>query len=103
MASPLRGGPRRIHDVGAANTGRKRETAGERLAQADEIGRDTAVFAGEPFSGAAKAGVDFVEDQERVLLVADSAQPRQEFMRRDIDNRPEPCTGSTRIAPIHSR
>ena len=69
----------------APDAGRERETAGERLAQADQIGHDAAVFAGKPFPGAAEAGVNFIENQQRAVLVAQFAQQRQKFRRRDID------------------
>ena len=69
----------------APDAGRERKAAGERLAEADEVGHDAAVFAGEPFSGAAKAGVNFVENQQRAVFVAEFAQQRQKFRRRDVD------------------
>ena len=59
-----------VHQVGATDAGRKRKTAGERLAQTNQIGHDAGVFAGKPFSGAAKAGVNFIENQQRPVFVA---------------------------------
>src|ERR1035437_1744193 len=78
-------GPRGIHQVGAANAGRERETAGECLAQTDKVGHDAGVFAGKPFSGAAKAGVNFIENQQRTVFVAKFSQQRQKFLWRNID------------------
>ena len=80
-----RGRPRGVHQVRAADAGRKRKAAGERLAEADQIGNHAAVLAGEPFAGAAKAGVNLVENQQRAVFVAKFAEQRQKFRRRNID------------------
>ena len=77
--------PRGVHQAGATNAGREREPAGERLAQADEVGHDAGVFAGKPFSGAAKAGENFIENQQRAQFVANFSQPRQQFQGRNLD------------------
>jgi hypothetical protein len=65
-------------------------------------GTTPAVFAREPFSGAAKAGVNFVENQQRAEFVAQFSQQRQKF-RGGTLMPPRACTGSTRIAPMRSR
>jgi len=43
------------------------------------------VFAGEPFPGATKAGVDLVEDEQRAVFVTKPAQQRQKVCRRNVD------------------
>ena len=43
------------------------------------------MFAGEPFSGAAKAGVNFIENQQRAEFVAQFSEQRQKFRRRNVD------------------
>ena len=84
--SPRRATPATRHpSVGAADAGRKRKAAGQRFAEANHIGNHAAVFAGEPFSGAAEAGVNFVEDQQRAVFVAQFAEQRQKFRRRNVD------------------
>ena len=79
-----RGRPRGVHQIGAAHAGGKRKAAGQRLAETDQIGNDAAVFAREPFSSAAKAGLNFVENHQRAGLVAQFSQERQKFLRRNI-------------------
>ena len=78
--------PGGVHEVGAPDAGRQRKAAGERLAEADEIGHNAAVFAGKPFSGAAEAGVNFVENQQRAdARRTVSGSSRQKFRRRNVD------------------
>ena len=43
------------------------------------------VFAGKPFPRATEAGVDFVQDKQSVVLVANPAQHGQEGGRGDVD------------------
>ncbi len=43
------------------------------------------MFAGEPFSRAAKAGVNFIENQKRAVFIAQLSQQRQEFRRWNVD------------------
>ena len=73
MASPRDAGQAASIKIRAPDTGRQRKAAGQRLAKADEIRHDAAVFAGKPFSGAAEAGVNFVQDQQRAVFVAESS------------------------------
>ena len=80
-----RDGPCGIHQIGAAHAGGKRKSAGEGFAEADQIGKHAGVFAGEPFSRAAKAGVNLVENEQRTKFVAQFSQQRQEFQRRNVD------------------
>src|ERR1035441_6339086 len=77
--------PRGVHDVRTTNTGGKRKPAGERLAETDQIGNHAGMFAGKPFSGAPKAGVNLVEDEQRAVFVAKFPQHRQESRWRDVD------------------
>ena len=81
LAARLR--PGEVHHVRAPHARRERETTGQGFAQADQVRHDAAVFARKPFSGAAKAGVNLVQDQQRALLVAQAAQQRQKLWRRN--------------------
>ena len=65
-----RGWPRGVHHVRATNTGGQRKATGERFAEADQIRNHAAVFTGEPFAGATKAGVNLVENQQRAKFIA---------------------------------
>ena len=69
-------GPRGIHHVRAADAGGERETARERFAEADEVGDRERVFAREPASGAAEARVNFIDDQQRAVAIAQAAEQR---------------------------
>src|ERR1039458_8183401 len=77
--------PRSVHDIRAPDAGGKRKAAGERLAETDQIGHHAGMFARKPFSGAPKAGVNLVEDEQRAVPVAEFPQQRQKPRRRDID------------------
>ena len=61
--------PRRIHQPRAPHARREREPARERLAQADEIRHRAAVFAREPFAGAAESRVDLVQNQQHPVFI----------------------------------
>ena len=43
------------------------------------------MLAGKPFSGTAKPGVNFVQNQQHAVFVAELAEHRQKFLRRDVD------------------
>ena len=77
-----RGGPG-VHHLGAAQAGRDRHARGEALGDAQEIGNDAFVLAGEPAPGATEAGVDLVSDQQPALLVAHGAQLGEEAVGGD--------------------
>ncbi len=80
--------PGSIHDVGAADAGREREAAGQCLAKTDEVGHNAAVLAGKPFSGAAKPGVNFIQNQQHAMFVAQPAQHRQKLSGWNINAAP---------------
>src|SRR5450755_4582804 len=80
--------PRGIHQIRAANTRREWKTTSQCFAETDEIGNRLRMFAREPFAGAAKAGVNFIEDKQRAKFVAKFSQQRQKFFRRNIDAAP---------------
>ena len=77
-----------IHDTGAADAGGQGESTGEGFADADDVGNRAAVFAREPFSSAAKAGVNFVADQHQPVPVAECAQAGEEIGRGNVDAAP---------------
>ena len=60
--------------LGGEGGGEGEGAAGEAFGEAEEVGGDVFVLAGEHFSGAAESGHDFVEDEEDVMLVAPVAQ-----------------------------
>ena len=62
---------------GAQRRGQRDVAAGERLADAHDVGADAGVVGGEQLTGAAEAGGDLVEDQQHVVAVADRAQVDQ--------------------------
>ena len=74
-----------VHQVGAPHASGQRKSTGERFAEANEVGHGLCVLARKPFSRAAHAGENFVNDQEHARLVADAAQHRQKFPRRNVD------------------
>src|SRR6266540_2163311 len=86
LASRLR--PGGVHYLCAPDARRKWKSSGQGLAQADQIGHNPAMFAGEPCTRSAKAGVNFVENQQRAVLVAEGAQPAQKLWRRNVDPSP---------------
>ena len=63
-----------VHDFGLADAGGDGEAAAEGFAEADEVGDDAVPFASEGFSTAMEAGVDFIEDEEGVILIAPIAE-----------------------------
>ena len=46
-------------------------TAAERLGQREDVGLEAPVLEGEPFAGAAEAGLHLVADEERAVLAAE--------------------------------
>src|SRR5258708_38059076 len=82
----VRGRPGGVHDFSATDTGGERKAAGQSLAEADDVGSHPRVLAGEPFPGAAEAGEDFVENQERAVFVAELAQQGKKPWRGDAES-----------------
>ncbi len=60
----------RVHDLGTPDAHGERECAGQRFSQAEEVGNDPLVIAGEPTPGSAEPGEDFVEDQDQIAAIA---------------------------------
>ena len=83
----------------AERRGERHVAAGQRLADAHDVGRDARVLGGEQLAArAAEAGRDLVEDQQHVVLVAQLAQPPQvrRARRRACRRRPaRPARRST--------
>ncbi len=52
-----------------------RESAAEALGQADDVGLDAGMLDREPLAGAAEAGLDLVDDQQRAALAAQPLRP----------------------------
>ena len=59
-----------VHDFGLADAGGEGKAAAEGFAEADEVGDDAVPFASEGFSATMEARVDFIEDEEGVILIA---------------------------------
>ncbi len=59
----------RVHDRGATDHPRERESAGERLGHRHQIRLDAAVLDGEHSSGATEAALDLIGDQEDAVLI----------------------------------
>lgn len=67
-----------VGDLGAAQRGGQAEiTAGQRLADAHDVGADAGVVGGEQLTGAPETGGDLIEDQQHTVAVAGLAQIRQ--------------------------
>ena len=62
-----------------------RKAAADALAERHRVRRHAVVLPGEPVAGAADAGLDLVEDQERAVLAAELAQAGEVAGRRDVD------------------
>ncbi|MNV70416.1 hypothetical protein D3C71_1633820 [compost metagenome] len=61
-----------------------REAAAQRFRRRQHVRRDAVVHVGIQLAGATHAGLDFIKDQQRVVLIAQLAQTLQEgFLRRD--------------------
>ena len=82
---PARRRPSRIHHVGPSHTGRQREPACQRFAQADEVRHRAGVLAGKPSPRATETRVNLVQNQQGLVLVAKPSQHGQEARRRNID------------------
>ena len=71
-----------VHDFGAGDEGGERQAAGDALGYGDHVRGDAGVFDGPPLTGASHAGLDFVDDQQDAVLVADAAQFLEESRGR---------------------
>ncbi len=83
----------------AADRGRDRQSAAERLADEQEIRHDAVLFDGEPAAGAAEPGEDLIGDEERAVRRqrAERAGRRPRGAGRIP---PRPWIGSRITAPI---
>lgn len=72
-----------VHDLGAGDAGGERVAGGEAFAEADDVGVEVEVFAGEEFAGAIEAGENLVEDEEGVELVAEVPEAFEEVWVSD--------------------
>ena len=78
MSTPALGGGQAARDLaGAEHRGERQVAAGQRLADAHDVGRDPRPLGGEQGAGAAEAGRDLVEDQQQAVLVGDLAEHAQ--------------------------
>ncbi len=78
-----RAGRVEVHDRRAANDRRKGHPAGDPLAAADQVGHHAVVFEAPVRARPAKSGLDFVEDQRHLVLVAPRPQPLDVFGWRE--------------------
>jgi hypothetical protein len=70
--------PGAIHEFRSPSARGQRESARKGFPNANEVRNRAAVFASKPASGASEAGVDFIDDQKRVELIAKFSQARKE-------------------------
>ena len=77
----LRFGPA-IHDLRTTDARRDRKTARHGLPDANDVRHHARVFAGEPTSRPTKPRVNFIEDQQQAVVVAEPAQLRKKIIRR---------------------
>ncbi len=75
---------RGVHNFSATAHGRQRHTTGQTLGQGHEIRHNTEMLHREHRTGAGKAGLDFVSDQQNTVLVTKLAQRDHEFLGHDI-------------------
>src|ERR1051325_1943894 len=76
-----------VHDFAAAYTSGNRETTSHAFTHTDQIGHHVPVFAGEPFAGSAKTGINLIEDQQKTVPVAKFPQARKKIVGRNDDSR----------------
>ncbi len=66
------------HDPPRSGEGPHRHAAADHLAEGGEVGDETQLLGGAA-AGEAKAGDDFVEDEQRAALASERAQPLEEL------------------------
>ncbi len=79
--------------------GSHRQPAGDRFGQADQIGLQAIMLEGKHPPGAAKPGLDFIDDQQRAPFAADRLRPMQIFGLPGVTP-PSPCTTSRITAAV---
>ena len=70
-----------VHDGGATDHPGERQAAGQALGYRHQVGLDAGLLEGEEAAGTAEAGLDLVSDEDDTVLVAQRAQPLEEFHR----------------------
>lgn len=78
-----------------------RETAAQRFRGGKHVRRHAIVHIGVQLPGTADAGLDFIENQQRIVRIAQLTQAAQEFHIRWYDAA-FPCIGSTITAQVLS-
>ena len=68
------GGREQVEDFGWSQESREGECRSDAFAEADHVGSHAVMFVGEPFAGATEAGLDFVEDQQHVIVIGPFAE-----------------------------
>ena len=74
----------RVHDVGLADNTRQREAAREALGNRHEIGFDTGMLDSKQFARATEACLNFVDNQDDAVLVANFSQRFDKRGRRRV-------------------
>ncbi|CAH0327772.1 hypothetical protein SRABI128_06447 [Microbacterium sp. Bi128] len=67
-----------VEEIGAAGDGGERHAAGDALGHGDDVRDNTFVVHGEPFTGAAEAGLDLIGDEHDALVLGPVRQRGQE-------------------------
>ena len=75
------GGP--IHDAGGGDDRAQGEAVGDSLGQAEDVGVDAPVFAGEELAGASEAGLNLVDHEQNAVFIAEPAEAGEEGVGGD--------------------
>ena len=74
-----------VEEVFVDQEGAEGDTTAERFAEDESVGLDAGAGVGEPIAGAPEAALDFVEDEEGVVLVGEAAGFDEERIVEDVD------------------
>ena len=88
-----------VDALGGERRGERQVAAGEALAEAEEVGRDPLLLAGEHRPGAAEAGRDLVGDQQHVVLGRRARAPGAGTRAAGPGSRPRPGPAARRSPP----
>ena len=72
-----------VHDFGLRHGDAQRHAAGNSLGDANNVRLNAGVLNGPPFAGAARAGLDFIGDQQDAVAIANAPQLLHEHGRGD--------------------
>src|SRR6185369_13589599 len=73
-----------VHNLRSADDRRKRQRTGDPFTAADEVRNDAIVFEAPEFAGSAESSLDFIEDENDLVLVAPISQVPNVIDRREV-------------------